>query len=105
MAEEKEIDLYKKEVMINVGDIKEIAVRLTTGNAICALSMTDTEDENIMDIEWENCDIGRSEVVYAVPEGHELIGLQANTTASSEFITRLAFVFKKIKVSKKTTNG
>ena len=40
-------------------EIREIAVRLSMGNQICALQLLDAEGEAIADIEWENFDLGR----------------------------------------------
>ena len=39
--------------------IREISMRVSMGNALCALTMADEKGENIVDIEWENFDLGR----------------------------------------------
>ena len=76
--------------------IREVAIRLTPGNAMCALKFSDEKGDDILDIEWENFDLCREWKAYQVPEGHELIGMQANCTNDPNNITRLAFVFRKV---------
>ena len=66
------------------------------GNQICALQLLDKDSETIVDIEWENFDLGREWKVSKVPEGHQLIGLRANTLADEQYITRLAFILQKV---------
>ena len=76
-------------------DIREVSLRLSPSNAICAMKLTDEKGDDIADIEWENFDLCREWKAYQVPEGHDLIGLRANTIADTNNITRLAFVFRK----------
>ena len=40
-------------------EIREIAVRVSIGNQICAMQLLDKDGEVIADIEWENFDLGR----------------------------------------------
>ena len=75
--------------------IREVSIRLTPSDAICALKLSDDKGEDIVDIEWENFDLCREWKAYQVPEGHELIGMQANTLNDPANITRLAFIFRK----------
>ena len=77
-------------------EIREISVRISVGNAICALNLADEEGESILDIEWENFDLGREWKTYNVPAGHQVIGIQTNTTNDESNITRLGFVLRKI---------
>ena len=76
-------------------EIREISLRVSLGNAICALQMADEKGENLVDIEWENFDLGREWKSYKIPPGHEVIGVQSNTTNDDVNITRLAFVLRK----------
>ena len=75
--------------------IRKIGVRMSIGDAICALVLLDEKEDSIVEIEWENCEFGRYWVVEDVPADYGLIGLRANTTADPGIITRLGFVFKK----------
>ena len=76
--------------------VREIAVRLSPTNAMCALTMNDENGDPIVDIEWENLDVCREWKKHTIPEGHEIIGLQTNTTNDQNMITRLGFVLRKI---------
>lgn len=75
--------------------IKSIGVKLSSGNAICELNLADQNDEEIVDIEWENCYVGRSWKVKYIPEGHELIGMVTHTKDKSKLITRMGFICRK----------
>ena len=44
--------------------IREISMRVSLGNALCALTMADDKGENLVDIEWENFDLGREWKTY-----------------------------------------
>ena len=59
------------------------------------LYMIDDKGESIVDIEWENFDLGRQWKKAKVPEGHDIIGVQVNTTSKEDVITKLAFVLSK----------
>ena len=78
-------------------EIREISMRLSLNNALCALIMTDEKGEAIVDIEWETCEFGREWKAYNIPSGHNIIGVQANTTSDGNTISRLAFVLRKIR--------
>ena len=58
--------------------------------------MADENGELIVDIEWENLDVCREWKAHRVPEGHEIIGLQTNSTNDPSIITRLGFVLRKV---------
>ena len=76
-------------------EIREISMRLSLNNALCALNMTDEKGDSIVDIEWETCEHGREWKAYKIPPGHSIIGAQANTTNDGSTIQRLAFVLRK----------
>ena len=44
--------------------IREISMRVSLGHALCALTMADEKGEKIVDIEWENFDLGREWKTY-----------------------------------------
>merc|ERR1712179_712732 len=77
-------------------EIREITARTSTvGNAICALNFSDAEGETILEIEWENFDLGRETKSFPVPAGHEIIGVQANCVNEDKNISRIGFVLRK----------
>merc|ERR1712083_1010633 len=76
-------------------EIREISVRISMGNAICALDMSDGQGESLCEVEWENFDMGREWKTTEVPAGYEVVGIQANTTNDENNITRLGFVLRK----------
>ena len=96
-GEGEDIEELSSEDLDPTREIREISMRLSAGNALCALSIADDKGDSIIDIEWETFDLGREWKTYKIPPGHEIIGAQANTTNDKATITRLAFVLRKVR--------
>ena len=66
---------------------------MSIGQAICGIALLDSDDEIMLEYEWENCEFGREWVTRQVPDNFELVGIKANTKQDDTIITRLAFIF------------